>query len=69
MITCLLNDPLTQWNVTSYAYEWFVPVLDLVEIYDDYYGEEDNVMTEEIVNTCSGMLLVGRSVIGQHNVT
>ena len=53
---------MTQWNVTSYAYEWFVPVLDLVEIYDDYYGEEDNVMTEEIVNTCSGMLLVGRSV-------
>ena len=51
---------LIQWNVTSYAYEWFVPVLDLVEIYDDYYGEEDNVMTEEIVNTCSGMLLVGR---------
>ena len=46
--------------MTSYAYEWFVPVLDLVEIYDDYYGEGENVMTEEIVNTCSGMLLVGR---------
>ena len=22
-----------EWNVTSYATEWFVPVVDLVEIY------------------------------------
>ena len=53
-----------EWNVTSYAYEWYVPVQDLVEIYDDYYGSEENVMTEEIVNTCSGMLLIGR--LGEH---
>lgn len=49
-----------EWNVTSYAYEWYVPVHDLMMIYNDYYGTDDNVMTEEIVNTCSGMLLIGR---------
>ena len=48
-----------EWNVTTYAYEWFVPVGDLVEIYSDYYGE-GNALTEEVVNVCSGMLLIGR---------
>ena len=48
-----------EWNVTSYAYEWFVPVDDLVEIYQEYYGPE-NQLSPEIVNVCSGMLLIGR---------
>ena len=49
-----------EWNVTSYAYEWYVPVQDLRLIYNDYYGESSNIMTEEVINTCSGMLLIGR---------
>ena len=48
-----------EWNVTTYAYEWFVPVGDLVEIYSDYYGA-GNALTEDVVNVCSGMLLIGR---------
>merc|ERR1719369_264701 len=48
-----------EWNVTSYATEWYVPVQDLVEIYEAYYGGP-NEMTADIVDVCSGMLLVGR---------
>ena len=48
-----------EWNVTSYAYEWFVPVDDLVEIYQEYYGAQ-NQLSPEVVNVCSGMLLIGR---------
>jgi len=44
-----------EWNVTSYATEWYVPVVDLVKIYKLYYGEESNPLTEEIVNVCAGM--------------
>ena len=28
--------------------------------YRVFYGEEESVMTEEVVNVCAGMLLVGR---------
>jgi len=49
-----------EWNVTSYATEWYVPVVDLVEIYKIYYGDTSNKLTEEVVNVCAGMLLVGR---------
>ena len=48
-----------EWNVTTYAYEWFVPVGDLMEIYADYYQEE-NSLTVDVINVCSGMLLTGR---------
>ena len=53
-----------EWNTSTYAYEWFVPTLDLVEIYEDYYGEGENVLTEDIINECAGMLLIGR--LGEH---
>jgi len=48
-----------EWNVTSYATEWYVPVQDLVEIYEAYYGGP-NDMKEDIIDVCAGMLLVGR---------
>ena len=53
-----------EWNATSYAYEWYVPTLDLVEIYNDYYGIEENPITEDLINECAGMLLIGR--LGEH---
>ena len=31
-----------------------------MEIYNDYYTVDENVITEDIVNTCAGMLLIGR---------
>jgi len=53
-----------EWNVTTYAYEWYVPTLDLVEIYNDYYGIQENPITEDLINECAGMLLIGR--LGEH---
>ena len=48
-----------EWNVTSYATEWFVPTEDLAAIYSEHYGS-DNVVTDEMLGACAGMLLVGR---------
>ena len=34
-----------QWNVSNYATEWFIPTIDVHNIYISYYGDLNQVKT------------------------
>ena len=34
-----------QWNVSNYATEWFIPTIDVHNIYISYYGDSNQVKT------------------------
>ena len=37
-----------EWNVTSYATEWYVPVQDLVEIYEVSHSRKKHIIYPSI---------------------
>lgn len=49
---------IMEWN-TSYIDQWYVPTKDLHNIFIEYYGDDQGI-TQNLISTCSLMLLAGR---------